>query len=413
MSFRNQRLMQRESFEGVDTSALRLENGGELLVVPSNVSDEAHENGAELDKQIDGTIELIETAQFAEEDVATLEGIADKMDDEKEMSPEHADAVELAVESIANRWGCELTRSLGRESFGENRKEGVVLARESIGSLAKAIGMIAGFSVAYIGTLAALAVSIDWLVFKLTPYRKMVTELLKSLAVVDESDYQGRVAGFDAGIANSGWIAKLTLGDEYIGGDKAKLEALIAQLSEPAKAVAKFKSMEDIDASNIVAKAVEASKEVLEGVSDNMIPILGGKFIKVETADVAGGKVIVSATVVDAKATKSDVDALDKAGIASVLKSIGSLIDTYTDNKDLKDLSASLKALGKKAGKVKGEGDDAADVQAAVKCFSALTVIYQKGSVDGVKQVIEGIIGFSTASFATKMDKRAQVNVYR
>ena len=116
MNFMNKRRLARENMGDSD-----------VLAVVEPVDESVEAQVGEVDKDDQEVYALLGEGEVLEQDTETLEKMDDQVEaieeDGEEITPEHADTVQIATEGIANRWclGSANSRKLAFESFSGRR----------------------------------------------------------------------------------------------------------------------------------------------------------------------------------------------------------------------------------------------------------------------------------------------------
>lgn len=382
---------------------VRLENEGELLKVPSAVSEETREAEFDIQKQVDNVLVEQDIVESAEADAALVEDIAETVGDE-EVSDEHAETLELITEHFANKWGIE-QRQLSRESFKskDDRKLGLEAFAAALA------GAVIGLSI-YVGAITAMVAALIYLSNKLVPYRTELNYIGTSLANLGESEYLGIVK--DKGFFNLGkgkWLASLNQGDEFIGNDMSKINKVVDELKDVDGTIADIKAIVEASGSDSFESLAKISSGFISQVSGAGIPVMGNKFVMIETEEVEGKKIITSAKIVksEEKAPRTST-ALTISEMGKAINAAESLIANLHDNKKLKALGDELKAATKTS---KGSDSDESD-KIKAKSAAALLLIIQAQKLDAVKHIIHGITGYASASMGNKVDKRVVLGIH-
>ena len=133
MGYRRARMV-RESFE----NQVILDNGGESIVAPSDLTiamEEQIDATVDFNKQVENVIAIEDDIAIAEGDVDTLTSMEESLEDEsREVSDEEAETIVMQVEFFAKRYGFDLPRELGTESFGTSPKNNRALALKYVGA---------------------------------------------------------------------------------------------------------------------------------------------------------------------------------------------------------------------------------------------------------------------------------------
>lgn len=384
-----------------------LESSGPLSV-------EVIEGREMINKEIAADQETVNACDSVSEEIRLSEKILDSIDEAEEISEAHSKALELITEQFENKWGYK-RRFLQAESFC---KQDHTLTREGFIDFMKYMGTMIAVNVAAIAVVTSLVlaviVSIDYIVNKLTTYRGQVDKLLRELNRREPSEVAIMVGERDNLPSKWGWIRKLHLGEEFIGGDYERLKSEIQKLGNSDSLFNILeKEVKDDNPAEVAGALYSAYKD---DIVNGKLPMWGAKVANVSTEEIVGTEVIGSVTVTKTKVKSNEIrpPELTHAQLVEICKEITKVIDHYSEKKaKFKAFKEAAEAAQKTKGRPVTEDTDTSegltdDVAADLKrIYTSSGILVKEIYVNSLTDLIEGVIGYADASVNVKGIKMA------